>query len=272
MRSSYTRSRSASWESVSGCERRGGDVATDLGDVAGARDDGGDAGLVDHPAQGEGRRGDVGSGDLGDLPGRGDADVERDAGERLADVEGLPVPVEVPVVVGGERRRLVVLAGEQAAGQRHAGEDADPGLRGGRQQLLQRLAPEDVEDDLDALHARVLRARSCPRRRSPPRRRRRRSPPRRPARRGCRRPAGRSRPPAAGSAAARGRGCRRRGCGGTGRSRPAGSPACTGPPRTGRRGGRPWSRRTAGPSAGRAPCGCAPPSARRRRRRPCRAG
>ena len=83
-------------------------------------------------------------------------DVEGHAGEGLTDVEGLAVPVEVPVVVGGERRRLVVLPGQQPAGQRHAGEDADPGAGGGRQQLLQRLAPEDVEDHLDRLHARVL--------------------------------------------------------------------------------------------------------------------
>ena len=118
------------------------------------------------------------------------------------------------------------------------------------QQLLQRLAPEDVEDDLDRLHARVLQ----------------RGQPlgdglhrdavggdravRDEARRARRTPAGRSRRPAAGSAAAPGRGCRRRGCGGTGRSRRAGSPACTARPRTGRRGGRPWSRRTAGPTAG----------------------
>ena len=72
MRSSYTRSRSASWESVSGCEGRRGHVATDLRDVAGAGDDGGDAGLVDDPAQGEGGRRDVVAGDLGDLPGRGE--------------------------------------------------------------------------------------------------------------------------------------------------------------------------------------------------------
>ena len=96
------------------------------------------------------------AGDLGDLPGGGDADVEGHAGEGLADVEGLAVAVEVPVVVGGERRRLVVLAGQQAAGQRHPGEDADPARAAAGQQLLQGLAPEDVEDHLDGLHARVL--------------------------------------------------------------------------------------------------------------------
>src|SRR5215213_7522233 len=128
------------------CEGRGGDVAADLGDVAGAGDHGGDAGLVDDPAEGEGGGRDVGTGDLGHFTRRGETDVERHAGERLADVEGLTVPVEVPVVVGREGRRLVVLAGEQAAGQRHAGEDADTGTGGRGEQLLEGLAPEDVDD------------------------------------------------------------------------------------------------------------------------------
>ena len=39
---------------------------------------------------------------------------------------------------------------------RHAGEDPDTRLRRGGEQLLQRLAPEHVEDHLDRLHAGVL--------------------------------------------------------------------------------------------------------------------
>ena len=104
--------------------------------------------------------------------------------------------------------------GQQAAGQRHPGEDADVGLPRGREQLLQRLAPEDVEDDLQRLDAGRSSARS-PRPPSPPRRRRRRWPPRRRGRPACRRPGRPRRWPAAGSAAGRGRGCRRRGCAGT---------------------------------------------------------
>src|SRR3954467_1140751 len=135
----------------------GGDVAAHLLDGAGAGDDRRDAGLVDHPAQRERRRGGL-PGDRGHLAGGIDPDLEGDPGEGLTDVEGLAVPVEVPVVVGRERRRLVVLAGQQTAGQGNPGEDADPGTGGRRQQLLQRLAPEDVQDHLDGLHARVLQS------------------------------------------------------------------------------------------------------------------
>src|SRR4051794_8335816 len=110
-----------------GRHRGGRNVAADLRDVARPGDHAGDARLIDHPAQGEGggRHGDAG--DLGDLTGGRDAHVEGNTGERLPDVEGLAVAVVVPVVVCGERGRLVVLAGEQSAGQRHTGEDAHAG-------------------------------------------------------------------------------------------------------------------------------------------------
>ena len=45
---------------------------------------------------------------------RVEADLERHAGERLADVERLAVAVVVAVVVGGERRLARVLARQQA--------------------------------------------------------------------------------------------------------------------------------------------------------------
>ena len=54
------------------------------------------------------------------------------------------------VVVGAEDGVLVVLAGQQAAGQRHAGDDADAGLAGRGQHLVERLEAERVQDDLDA--------------------------------------------------------------------------------------------------------------------------
>ena len=104
MRSSYTRSRSASWESDSGAIEAAATLPRTWVDVAGAGDHRGDAGLVDHPAQRERRGRDGVTGDLGDLAGRRDAHLERDAGEGLPHVERLAVPVEVPVVVGRERR------------------------------------------------------------------------------------------------------------------------------------------------------------------------
>src|SRR3954470_4950954 len=93
------------------CHRGGRDVAAHLGDVAGTRDHGGDARLVDDPAQRERGGRHAVAGDLGALAGRGDPDVERDAGERLPHVERLAVPVEIAVVVGRKLGRLVVLAG-----------------------------------------------------------------------------------------------------------------------------------------------------------------
>ena len=65
-----------------------------------------------------------------------------------------PDRLYVAVVVGGERGALVVLAGQQAGGQRHPGDDADSGLGSGGQHALERLAPEDVEDDLHGGQAR----------------------------------------------------------------------------------------------------------------------
>src|SRR4051794_23795676 len=76
-------------------------IGAGLRDVPGPGDDRGDPGLLDHPAQRDGARRPVAA-DLHELAGRRDADLVRHAGEGLAHVEGLAVPVEVPVVVGGE--------------------------------------------------------------------------------------------------------------------------------------------------------------------------
>jgi hypothetical protein len=59
------------------------------------------------------------------------------------------------VVVGREGRALVEPAREQAGRQRDAGDDPDPRLGGRGQHLVQRLAAEDVEDDLHGGHVRA---------------------------------------------------------------------------------------------------------------------
>jgi len=50
-------------------------------------------------------------GEGGNLARGGNADIERHAAERLADVERLTVPVVRAVVVGAELRVFVVLSG-----------------------------------------------------------------------------------------------------------------------------------------------------------------
>src|SRR5690606_33429873 len=117
----------------------------------GPGDDAGDAVLGGDPREGHLRRRrlwDEESGGRGELRGGTDAGLVVDAGERLADVERLAVPVEVPVVGLGKRRLRGVPPGEQAAGERDAGDDPDAGLLGRREHLVERLEPEGVEDDL----------------------------------------------------------------------------------------------------------------------------
>src|SRR6201996_5686878 len=102
-------------------------VLPGLGHGAGPGDDRGHAGLLDDPAQrGLGRRG-ARRGQRGELLGRLHPGVVVDSGERLAHVERFAVPVEVAVVVGGELGVAGVATGQQARGQRHPGQDADPG-------------------------------------------------------------------------------------------------------------------------------------------------
>src|SRR5512133_3203566 len=52
---------------------------------------------------------------------------------------------EAAVVVGGEARAPAQLPGEQAAGERHPGEDADLPGRDRREELLRRLETHHVE-------------------------------------------------------------------------------------------------------------------------------
>jgi len=106
-------------------ERGRGDVARHLLGVAGAGDDRGHAGLIDHPAQRE----------LGHRCARR---YERaqflhsaqtcfvvNAREGFSLIEGLAMTGETAMVVGGELRIGAHLAGQQTAGQRHTRQDAD---------------------------------------------------------------------------------------------------------------------------------------------------
>ena len=84
----------------------GSGVAADLLGVARARDDGADARAGRSPSAARtAPAGRSGSDDSSQLADRGQPDLERDAGERLADVEHLAVAVVVAVIVG---RELVV--------------------------------------------------------------------------------------------------------------------------------------------------------------------
>src|SRR5215208_6128236 len=71
-------------------------------------------------------------------------------------VEGLPLAVEVAVVVFAKHAVRTHLAREQSAGERYAGEDADVAFFGEREELLCRLLAEDVEDYLNGLHILVV--------------------------------------------------------------------------------------------------------------------
>src|SRR5664280_2708794 len=126
----------------------GGGVALHLSRVARTRDDGADAGLVEYPPQCQlGGGGPLGVG--GHAARRTHPDLERHAAEGLPDVEGRALAVVGAVVLRCESGGLVVFAGQEPAGQRHARDDADTSLQGGRQDLVQRLAPEHIEDELD---------------------------------------------------------------------------------------------------------------------------
>src|SRR5215470_13393193 len=91
--------------------------------IARARDHGGDARLLDHPAQRGLCRGGTGGDEGGELPGRVDAGIEVNAGEGLPDVEGLTVAVVAAMVAGCEGRVVGVPARQQPRGERDAGDD-----------------------------------------------------------------------------------------------------------------------------------------------------
>src|SRR5215208_5284441 len=71
-------------------------------------------------------------------------------------VEGLPLAVEVAVVVFAKHAVRTHLARKQSAGEGYSGEDADVAFFGEREELLCRLLAEDVEDYLDGHDARII--------------------------------------------------------------------------------------------------------------------
>ena len=84
------------------------------------------------------------------------ADVVVDAGKCLADVEGFSVPIEVAMVIGGESGIRSQFAGEQAARQRHASENANRFFLARVKKMLGGPLPETIEDDLHGLHVGIL--------------------------------------------------------------------------------------------------------------------
>src|SRR3984957_19028571 len=86
----------------------GGCVLPGLVWVSGSGDDGGHAGLLDDPGQGGLSGGGSGRRQRGELAGRFHAGVEVDAGERLAGVECLAVPVVAAGIVRAEDRVMGV--------------------------------------------------------------------------------------------------------------------------------------------------------------------
>src|SRR5205823_1299734 len=79
--------------------------------------------------------------------------LEGQAGEGLTHVELLTVAVKIPVIVGGESGRLGQLATEQSARERQPHEQGHATLLGLGEQRVNRLLPENVEDDLEGRDA-----------------------------------------------------------------------------------------------------------------------
>ena len=121
-------------------------------------DDRGDRVEIEAPAQGELRHGRP----LGHVRlervGQDDALLEGQPGKRLAHVELLPVAVEIPVIVLGEGRVGAELARQQAAGQGQADDQRHATGPGRVEEHVDRLLPEDVENDLERLDPVVFEA------------------------------------------------------------------------------------------------------------------
>ena len=81
-----------------------------------------------------------------------------DAGEGLADVEGVAVAVVVTVVFFGEGGGEGVFAGEEAGGEGEADDEGDAFLGGEVEKFVDGLLAEDVEDDLEAGEVVLLEA------------------------------------------------------------------------------------------------------------------
>ena len=74
---------------------------------------------------------------------------EGDAGKGFPNIKACPVPVEVTVVIFAEYGFGIELAAQQAAGQGKSDDDADPLLCCTREEFLNELLPEGVEDHLE---------------------------------------------------------------------------------------------------------------------------
>src|SRR5580692_4462387 len=73
------------------------------------------------------------------------------AGESLADVKRLAVTVEIAVVVCGKLGVATKFSGQQTAGQRNAGQNADLLLFGERKEFFGGALAEAIEDNLHRL-------------------------------------------------------------------------------------------------------------------------
>jgi hypothetical protein len=83
-------------------------------------------------------------------------DIEWNAGEGFADIEGSTRAIIVAIVVGHERTGLREFAGEQATRKRHARDDRDASSAGEIEEQFRRPLPKHVDDDLDADDVREL--------------------------------------------------------------------------------------------------------------------
>ena len=124
-------------------------VVGDLGQAAGAGDDGGDGAVVEDPALGKLRQRPAGGGEGFEGLGEFDGFLEGDAGEGFADVEGGAVAVVVAMVAGGKGGGAGEASGKHAAGEGKSDDDGHALGLGAREELLRGLLAEDIEDDLE---------------------------------------------------------------------------------------------------------------------------
>ena len=108
------------------------------------------------PAQAELRQGHPGRHERAQLFHRGERKGEVHAREGLPAVEGGPLAVEGPMIVGGEGGAGRHLSGQHPRGERQPGEDAHPAPGCLGQEPVGRALAEDIEDNLHGLYAREL--------------------------------------------------------------------------------------------------------------------
>src|ERR1700694_5953681 len=89
------------------------------------------------------------------------ADVVIHAGKRLSHIKGFSMAIEIPVVVGREGGISMEFTRQQAAGEGHAGEDADSALFSSREELVRGTLAKTVENDLHRLHVGKLDCLEC---------------------------------------------------------------------------------------------------------------